>query len=75
MNTPTYIRSLLIQASTLFFSFLFSSLVVAQPSGGMGKNVTIQQLSEKPVIDGSLDEKVWSQATLIEDLHQVFPTE
>ena len=41
----------------------------------MVKSVQIPQLTDEPSIDGILDEAVWSRATLIEDLHQVFPQE
>lgn len=41
----------------------------------MVKSVQIPQLAQAPQIDGVLDEAAWSQAALIEDLHQVFPQE
>jgi hypothetical protein len=49
-----------------------------QPStepGRVAKTTEIPQLADRPSIDGMLDEAVWSQAALIEDLHQVFPRE
>jgi hypothetical protein len=51
--------------------------VQAQPQVGNGsaKSVQIPHLSGDVSINGSLDESVWSQAALIEDLHQVFPQE
>jgi hypothetical protein len=39
------------------------------------KSVQIPQLTDRPSIDGVLDEAAWSRAALIEDLHQVFPQE
>src|SRR5262245_17493136 len=50
---------------------------VAQPPGEarVVKSVQIPQLADRPTIDGVLDEALWSQAALIEDLHQVFPEE
>lgn len=39
------------------------------------KSVAIPRLTDRPAIDGVLDEPVWSRAALIEDLHQVFPDE
>jgi hypothetical protein len=44
-------------------------------SGTAAKSIALPVLSERPQIDGVLDEDVWSQAVLIEDLHQVFPQE
>jgi len=39
------------------------------------KSVSIPVLSGNVTINGVLDEDTWSQAVLIEDLHQVFPEE
>jgi len=39
------------------------------------KSVSIPVLSGDVTINGVLDEDIWSQAVLIEDLHQVFPEE
>lgn len=57
---------------------LLSCAAVAQPPGEAGrplKSVQIPHLTHLPSIDGVLDEAVWSQAALVEDLHQVFPQE
>jgi hypothetical protein len=42
---------------------------------GATKSIALPGLSERPQLDGVLDDAVWSQAVLIEDLHQVFPQE
>ncbi len=59
--------------------FLFLALPVSPNAfaqqGGDRKLVDLPQLSGDVTINGSLDEGVWSQAALIEDLHQVFPEE
>ena len=39
------------------------------------KTVTIVRIDSEPEIDGLLDEAIWAQATLIEDLHQLNPVE
>jgi hypothetical protein len=39
------------------------------------KTVQIVRTSERPVIDGSLDDAVWSNAARIDDFHQVNPVE
>jgi hypothetical protein len=57
---------------------LLCCATVAQPLGeasGIVKSIQIPQLADRPTIDGVLNESTWSQATLIEDLHQVFPQE
>ena len=57
---------------------LLSCAAVAQPlsdAASVVKSVEIPQLADRPTIDGVLDEASWSQAALIEDLHQVFPEE
>jgi hypothetical protein len=57
--------------------WLLPCAAVAQPPGEarVVKSVQVPQLSGRPTIDGVLDEPLWSQAALIEDLHQVFPEE
>jgi hypothetical protein len=57
---------------------LYAAGVVAQDApeaGGDNKLATIARVDEPPIIDGRLDEAVWAQATLIEDLHQITPAE
>ena len=39
------------------------------------KKLQIARLDTAPRIDGRLDEALWQQATLVEDLHQLFPLE
>ena len=39
------------------------------------KSITISRGESPPIIDGRLNEAVWQQAALVEDLHQVIPTE
>jgi len=60
----------------LTLSVLSTQVVQAQQiTTGNNKTVAIPQLAGDVSIDGSLDEGLWSQAALIEDLHQVFPEE
>jgi hypothetical protein len=58
----------------LFLALPVSPNAIAQ-QGGDRKLVDLPLLSGDVTINGSLDEGVWSQAALIEDLHQVFPEE
>jgi hypothetical protein len=44
-------------------------------TGNSAKSMALPVLADSPQIDGRLDEDVWSQAALVEDLHQVFPQE
>jgi len=39
------------------------------------KSVSLGRADDAPVIDGRLDEAAWQRATLIDDLHQIVPTE
>ncbi len=39
------------------------------------KSVTAPRLTAKPVIDGRLDEPLWAEAALIDDLRQIRPTD
>lgn len=46
----------------------------AEQNGAI-KTVHIVRAAEPPVIDGKLDDEVWATAAVIQDLHQVTPTE
>jgi hypothetical protein len=48
---------------------------LAQETASATKNIQLPGLGGSIQVDGRLDEALWSQAALIEDLHQVFPTE
>jgi hypothetical protein len=39
------------------------------------KTLEIRRLDAAPIIDGVLDEEVWSNATIVDDLHQIRPIE
>jgi hypothetical protein len=52
-----------------------SPVLAQQPAGRTEKSADIARLDQAPVIDGRLDEAVWSKATVIRDLHQVRPNE
>ncbi len=49
--------------------------VDAQQAGSERKSVEIVRTDTPPVIDGHIDEPVWSRAAVIEDLHQMTPIE
>jgi hypothetical protein len=49
--------------------------VGAQTNGGEQKTVQILQVDRAPIIDGRLDDEVWSRATMVDDLHQIEPNE
>lgn len=44
-------------------------------SASEGKSVDIARIDSPPVIDGVIDDAIWSRAIPIEDLHQVNPVE
>ena len=63
-------------ASCWWLCGLFPVGIAAQaPPDNGDKSVEIVRADAGPVIDGVLDETVWSQAVLIEDLHQTQPFE
>lgn len=72
--TPNSLRKLLF---SLLVITLLPGAVLAQPlpAGGERKTAAIPRLAGEVTINGRLDEGVWAQAALIEDLHQVFPQE
>ena len=47
----------------------------AQPQGAAAKSLAVVRLDTAPVVDGRLTEEVWSRAALVEDFHQIEPTE
>jgi len=47
----------------------------AEPAGAAQKNVRIVRADTAPVLDGRLDEDVWSRAAVVDDLHQITPIE
>jgi len=57
----------------------YSSVLFAQSEQSIevrtDKTFQIPRLEAEPVIDGILDEAVWSEAVLVEDLHQIKPVE
>ena len=64
--------------ATALTALLLTGTVLAQPiteAGRLTKSIELPQLDDRPDIDGALDEALWSEAALIEDLHQVFPEE
>ncbi|MGA0805180.1 MAG: carbohydrate binding family 9 domain-containing protein [Pseudohongiellaceae bacterium] len=74
---PASITRPFLSLSALLLALVAGSLA-AQPrvtGGASGKSVALPDLAGRPQIDGKLDEDLWSQAALIEDLHQVFPQE
>ena len=46
-----------------------------EPAGAGPKTVAIVHVDTAPVLDGRLDDEVWSQAAVIDDLHQIAPVE
>jgi hypothetical protein len=42
---------------------------------GTAKAIQIVRTDTAPVIDGRLDEAVWSRAAVVDDMHQILPTE
>jgi hypothetical protein len=48
---------------------------IGPPAGAATKTLQIARADAAPVIDGVLDEDVWSRVTLVEDLHQLDPVE
>jgi len=49
--------------------------IITTDAGSDSKNIRLPGLTGNIQIDGKLDDTNWSQAVLIEDLHQVFPRE
>ena len=55
---------------------LVSTMSIAEDiDGDQSKIINAQRVDSAPIIDGKLDDVIWKQATVIEDLHQVSPHE
>ncbi len=68
----------LFPAAVFGFSLFSVSALAQAPAGdvrSLVKNVQLPGLAGSVDIDGVLDDALWAQAAVIEDLHQVFPTE
>ena len=61
----------------VIFGLLSAASVQAQQTDivGESKSVIFPRFSSEPEIDGQLTEAVWGQAVVIDDLHQVLPSE
>jgi hypothetical protein len=53
----------------VFISVIPTTLLANEP------RVTISKIEKAPIIDGVLDDDIWSEATVIEDFHQRIPVE
>jgi hypothetical protein len=63
---------------SIALSLVLAQAAYAQQGGTVNidrKSVSIPKLDSAVQVDGVLNDAVWQQALLIEDLHQVFPTE
>jgi hypothetical protein len=54
---------------------LLPACLLAQQPGAEVKRMRVVRTDTPPVIDGRLDDAVWSTAGIVEDLHQILPTE
>ncbi len=54
---------------------LLPACLLAQQPGAEVKRMRAVHTDTPPVIDGRLDDAVWSTAGIVEDLHQIFQTE
>ena len=52
-----------------------ASPVFAQEDSPSDKSTSITFVDQAPVLDGVLDDAVWSQAVVVDEFHQVRPTE
>jgi hypothetical protein len=76
MPSARILRVSLLLSALVLGSGSGSSVALAQmQTGNSAKSMALPVLADSPQIDGRLDEDVWSQAALVEDLHQVFPQE
>lgn len=66
----------MIRALFAFLGVAYSIAALSQPGQDPGqKSVRIQRAPTPPVIDGVLDDAVWDNAAVVDDLRQVYPIE
>lgn len=69
------VRSQGLGIGVLIACALFPLTLSAQPTGATAKRMRPVRTPTPPVIDGRLDDAVWSTAAIIDDMHQILPTE
>ena len=62
-------------AQSLVLVLVLAGPVFAQDSPTTDKSTTIAFVEQAPILDGVLDDAVWSQAVVVDDFHQVRPIE
>lgn len=77
-----YKRCFFIEHGSLFFLVALLSIGIDRawaqedvPAGGRLKTTEVVYVDSPPVLDGRLDDEVWSRAYVIDDLHQINPVE
>ncbi len=60
---------------SLFLPLMFPFVLMAQDPGAEAKVMQAIRAATPPVIDGYLDEEVWTGAAMIDDFHQISPDE
>ncbi len=71
-------RPLCLSLPLLVAGLAFYQVSLAQdssPAGAGPKTVQIMRADIAPVLDGRLDDEVWSRAEIVDDLHQISPVE
>jgi len=59
----------------LFFLLGEAGLLFAQDLPSAEKSTPIKLVAKAPILDGVLDDSLWAQAVVVDDFHQVRPTE
>ena len=78
MNKKNSLSHIVIQCLPVLLAALpgiSSSAAVATAKELPDKIITAPRIDTPPLIDGKLDEAVWQQAVIIEDIHQIRPHE
>ena len=74
MNLPPVLAAAITLFATMWWGI--AGAQNAPPAGAMTKSMEIRTLpGDVPVIDGRLDEAVWEQALIVDDLHRISPRE
>ena len=68
-------RSKLFLLSFLFYAISFSVFAQEQNQPNTGVGITVKYINEPIILDGSLDEEVWSQTNKAQNFSQYFPSD
>ena len=69
------VQKVLFLSWSLSLPLMFPFMLMAQDPGAEAKVMRAVRAITPPVVDGHLDENVWTIAAIVDDFHQISPDE